>query len=136
MLYSWLESRVQIRFIIASAQLYMHTHTILPNPPHRILHASTLPKHIPQTPTHDINHTQPQRRPPHQPPRPKPAHKSTLPPSPRQNKISRTPRARQTRCVFLVALHVEVGGKQEDGGEEHGEGLEGAEVLGCYEGGG
>ena len=88
-------------------------------------------KSISQPTPNNINHTQPQRRTPHQPSGPKLLRYPVFPPS-REHEISSRPGRRDARGVLFVALEVHPGTEEEDGWEEHGEGLEGAEVLGGY----
>lgn len=98
-----------------------------PTPSNHII--PPLPKRIHQPPTQNIHHTQPHRRAPHQPPRAK-LIRQPLPPASRQHQVRGRPGGGQAGGVGGETLQVEVGAEEEDGGKEHGEGLEGAGVLG------
>ena len=91
------------------------------------------PKRISQPPTHNLRNTQPQRRPPHQAPRPKLRPKRLFPPH-RQQQVQARPGSGDARGVDAEAVDVHPAGEEEDGREEHGERLEGLEVLRCGEG--
>ena len=77
-------------------------------------------------------------RDPHQAPRPKLRPKRLFPPH-RQQQVQSRPGSGDARGVDAEAVDVHPAGEEEDGREEHGERLEGLEVLrsgeGCEEGG-
>ena len=92
-----------------------------------------LAKRISQPTTHHVRNTKTDSRTPHQSSRAKLATKTLLPPS-SKHQIRRAPSRSQTRAVGLEAVDVEVGTKEQDGREEHGQCLERAHVLGDDEG--
>ena len=105
---------------------------------HDLLLLLLLPREIRPPARHRIHHTQPHRRPAHQASGPKPLPQNMFP-SPRQHEVCGRPGAREARAVPREPLHVEITGEQQNRWEEHGNRLEGSQVLGgderCEDGG-
>ena len=87
-------------------------------------------KRIRQSPTHHLRRTQPQSSTPHNPPRPKFTFNALFPPQ-RKEHVEPRPGSGNARGIDGETVDVHPAGEEEDGREEHGEGLEGFEVLGC-----
>lgn len=89
-----------------------------------------LSKHISHAAAHDIRNTQAHGGTPHNSSCAKLLGKGLFP-SPGNNEVCSAPGGGDTSGIGRVAVDVKVRGEEQDGREEHGQLLEGTEVLGC-----
>lgn len=123
-------------FPVPSTENTLHTTPLsIPRPTYTHLRIILLllAERIRQPTTNHVRNTKTNSRAPHQPSHTKLATETLLPPA-RKNQVCRAPGGCQTGAVGLEAVDVEVGAEEEDGREEHGQGLERAHVLGDDEG--